>query len=182
VFDHHLAAFAAGDLEAILEDDTDASVLMLPDATIRGRDGLRAVYGDLLSGLFAPGTFELTLDATTVEGDVAYIVWHAGCASAEIPFASDTYVVRDGKIATLDRRPEGRAEVASAPPLTGLASWAPRDVGSSEGRRAFRDGRWPLRGTPGGNRLTEPPHRMPASAASPHAAARTTGDVGPRRR
>ncbi len=36
----------------------------------------------------------------TIEGDVAYIVWHATCASANVPLATDTWIVRDGKIAT----------------------------------------------------------------------------------
>lgn len=98
VLDHHLAAFGAGDLEAVLDDYTDESVVIFPDRTVRGLEGLRGLFEELFSGLFAPGTYEFSLDAVTVEGDVAYMVWHASCAGAEIPFASDTYVVRDGKI------------------------------------------------------------------------------------
>ena len=59
----------------------------------------RAVYEGLFSGVFAPGTFELTPDVTVVEGEVAYIAWHATGAHVEVPFASDTLIVRDGKIA-----------------------------------------------------------------------------------
>jgi len=38
------------------------------------------------------------MDASHVEGEVAYIVWHANCASAEVALGTDTFVVRDGKI------------------------------------------------------------------------------------
>ena len=110
VLDHHLAAFAAGDADEVLEDYTDASVLITPDATITGREALRAAFEDLFSGLFKPGSYDFTMDVMKVEGDVAYIVWHASCASAEVVLATDTFVVRDGKIATqtfaakIDRR------------------------------------------------------------------------------
>jgi ketosteroid isomerase-like protein len=100
VLDHHLAAFSAGDVDEVLEDYTDASVLIMPDATITGREALHAAFEGLFSGLFEPGTYDFTLDAMTVEGDVAYIVWHASCESADVVLATDTYVVRDGKIAT----------------------------------------------------------------------------------
>jgi ketosteroid isomerase-like protein len=100
VLDHHLAAFSAGDVDEVLKDYTDASVLIMADATVTGREALHAVFEGLFSGLFEPGTYDFTLDVMTVEGEVAYIVWHASCGSAEVVLATDTYVVRDGKIAT----------------------------------------------------------------------------------
>jgi uncharacterized protein (TIGR02246 family) len=99
VLDHHIAAFGAGDADEMLKDYTDDSVLMTANGMIRGREGLREAFADLLSGLFAPGTYEFTMDAVHVEGDVAYIVWHATCASADVPLGTDTLLVRDGKIA-----------------------------------------------------------------------------------
>ncbi len=99
VLDHHLEAFGAGDADAILEDYTDASVLITADGVTRGRDALRAAFDGFFSGLFAPGTYEFVMDASHVEGEVAHIVWHADCASAEVALGTDTFVVRDGKIA-----------------------------------------------------------------------------------
>jgi ketosteroid isomerase-like protein len=98
VLDNHLQAFGAGDLEAVLADYTDESVFISPRGTVHGVDGLRGVLEGLFSGLFAPGTYEFTMDAMTVEGEIAQIAWHATCATADIPFATDTFVVRDGKI------------------------------------------------------------------------------------
>lgn len=100
VLKHHLAAFSAGDVAEVLEDYSDDSVLLMPDATVRGRKALDATFEGLFSGLFEPGTYDFTMDVMKVEGDVAYIVWHARCASAEVVFATDTFVVRDGKIVT----------------------------------------------------------------------------------
>jgi ketosteroid isomerase-like protein len=99
VVDHHSAAFAAGNLDEILKDYTDESALLTPDATYLGRQAIRAFFSDGFSGLFKPGTYDFTLDIMKIEGDVAYIVWHANCAAATIPLGTDTWVVRDGKIA-----------------------------------------------------------------------------------
>lgn len=100
VVNHHLHAFGAGDVDEILVDYTEDSILMTPDATITGLDGLRAAFAGLFGGIFTPGTYTFTMDTMTVEGDVAYIVWHAGCATQDIVLGTDTFVVRDGKIAT----------------------------------------------------------------------------------
>lgn len=99
VLDHHLAAFGAGDTDEILKDYTDDSVLITANGAIRGRDELRAAFADFFSGLFAPGTYAFTMDAVHVEDDIAYIAWHASCASAEVPLGTDTLLVRDGTIA-----------------------------------------------------------------------------------
>ena len=98
ILDHHLTAFAAGDADEIVEDYTDESVLITPDGVTRGRDALRAAFDGFFSGLFAPGTYDFTMDASHVEGEVAHIVWHADCAAAEVVLGTDTFVVRDGKI------------------------------------------------------------------------------------
>ncbi len=100
VADHHLEAFLTGDLDETMKDYTDDSVFISPNGIARGRDEIRAVFTRLLGGLFAPGTYELTVDMEHVEGDVAYLLWHADCASAAIVMATDTFVIRDGVIAT----------------------------------------------------------------------------------
>lgn len=99
VLHHHLAAFGAGDVDEILKDYTDDSLMMTANGTIAGLEPLRQAFAGFFGGLFAPGTYEFTLDAEHVEGDVALITWHATCASADIPLGTDTFVVRDGKIA-----------------------------------------------------------------------------------
>ena len=98
VLDHHLAAFMAGDTDMVLEDYTDDSVVMTVDGTFRGREALRPVFASFFSTLFAPGTYDLTMDYTEVVGDVAFISWQAKCGEADVRLGTDTFVVRDGKI------------------------------------------------------------------------------------
>jgi ketosteroid isomerase-like protein len=99
VLHHHLAAFGAGDVDEALKDYTEDSILMTANGTIAGLGPLREAFTGFFGGLFAPGTYEFTLDAEHIEGEVAFISWHATCASADIPFGADTFLVRDGKIA-----------------------------------------------------------------------------------
>jgi ketosteroid isomerase-like protein len=98
VLDHHLQALGSGQVDEILDDYTEGSVLILPDATVKGRAGIRAAFEGFVAGLFKPGTYEFALDTIRVEDEVGYIIWHAKCASADVLFATDTFIVKDGKI------------------------------------------------------------------------------------
>jgi ketosteroid isomerase-like protein len=99
VLDHHLTALGRGDLDGVLDDYGDDSVLILPDATLVGREAIRGAFEGMLVDLFEPGTYDFQLDVRRVHGEVAYILWHARCRSADLVYATDTFVVRDGKIA-----------------------------------------------------------------------------------
>ena len=99
VLDHHLAAFGAGDAAEIAKDYTDESVLINQQGVVVGRDAIRDTFTDIFAGPFAPGTYAFVMDLTAVEGEAAYIVWHARCAEIDIVLGSDTFIVRDGKIA-----------------------------------------------------------------------------------
>ena len=123
----HLAAFSAGNVDELVEDYTDASVLITQDATIKGRDALRDFFSGLLSELFRPGTYEFIMDVERVEGDTVYIVWHASCESADVVLATDTFVLRDGKIATQTFTAKVESEVAGRScPRPGLPPCPPR--------------------------------------------------------
>ncbi len=98
VLNHHLASFGAGDVDATMEDYTDDSVLILPDATLTGLSTIRAAFTDFYEGLFKPGTYEFTMDRTEVSGDTGYILWHSTNVGADVKLGTDTFVIRDGKI------------------------------------------------------------------------------------
>lgn len=99
VLDHHLHSVAAGQIDELLDDYDEDAFLIVPDSTIKGREGIRSMFEGMLQGLFKPGTYEISLDTLRVEGEVAYIVWHAKCASVDVVYGTDTFIVRDGKIA-----------------------------------------------------------------------------------
>ena len=99
VLTHHLEGFSAGDVDMVMEDYTEASVLIMPDGTYTGLESIRAVFTDLFGGLFKPGTYEFTMDRTDISGDVAYIVWHSANAGVDVKIGTDTFLIEDGKIA-----------------------------------------------------------------------------------
>ena len=98
VLSHHLKALGDGNLDEVLSDYGEDSIVVTPDGTVKGLHGIRALFKGFLSGLFEPGTYDLTMDTRQVEGEVALIIWRAKCASADIVFGTDTFVVRGGKI------------------------------------------------------------------------------------
>ena len=99
VLNHHLESLAAGDIDATMEDYADDSILVLPDATLTGLDAIRATFTDFYNGLFRPGTYEFTMDRTEILGDIAYILWHSTNEGADVKLGTDTFLIRDGKIA-----------------------------------------------------------------------------------
>ena len=97
VVKRHLDALMSRDLDSLMEDyAADAFFLsnMAPVA-IRGRAALRAFWLQAFF-VFTPEVLsDLKFTQQEIEGDVAFILWSAGPA---IPFGSDTFVVRGGKI------------------------------------------------------------------------------------
>ncbi len=97
VLENHLGRFAAGDLDGLMADYTEESVLFTQSGALQGR---RAIRG-LMSGLFAefakPGA-RFTMQVQSISGDVGFIVWSAETADNRYEFATDTFVVRGGKI------------------------------------------------------------------------------------
>ena len=97
VLDHHMRVYLAKDVAGIMEDYTEESVLIvnIVPEPIKGLAAIRAGFTQFL-GIFTPEmTSAFSVHQRIVSGDMAYIVWSAGAA---IPFASDTFVVRAGKI------------------------------------------------------------------------------------
>jgi uncharacterized protein (TIGR02246 family) len=99
VFEHHLTALGAGDLEGILSDYTDDAILIGPDGALKGREAIRGFFDGVLASLFKPGTYTFSMDTLHVTDDVVYVVWHANCAAADVVFAADTFLIKAGKIA-----------------------------------------------------------------------------------
>lgn len=97
VLEHHWETFKNNDLEGVMEDYTEESLLITPDTAYRGLDEIR---GNFISAFKAFPVDEdpLTLKKTVVEKDVGYIIWEASTPSMELRFATDTFIIRNGKI------------------------------------------------------------------------------------
>lgn len=98
VLAHHLKAFGDGDLTAILSDYTAESVLLTANGPVMGTEQLRPVFEGLFAEFAKPGA-SFTLQKQLIEGEIAYIVWSAETADNVYELGTDTFLVRDGKIA-----------------------------------------------------------------------------------
>ena len=94
----HLEAFAKGDLDVLMSDYCEDAVLITPDGILRGGGEIETFFEELLAN-FSPGsTFEVS--QCTAERTTAYIVWSGRSEHLDIPFATETFMVRDGRILT----------------------------------------------------------------------------------
>jgi len=98
VLEHHLAAFGDQDMEEILADYTDESVVITDTETYHGLEEIATLFEAFFAEFSQPHEFEM--DHQAVEGDVAHIAWHAETVEQTYEHAVDTFVVRDGVIQT----------------------------------------------------------------------------------
>lgn len=97
VLDHHLEAFANQDLEEIMIDYDDDSVVVTNMGVFRGRDGIEDLFTDLFDEFSQEGA-TLEVDDTTVEGEFAYLLWHAETPDNVYEFCTDTFYIPEGTI------------------------------------------------------------------------------------
>jgi len=97
VLDRHLKSFAAYDLDGVLADYASDAVFFAPAGPLKGPDAIKPMFQALVSEFSKPGS-SFTLRQRSIEGDHAFILWTAETADNSYEFATDTFVVRNGKI------------------------------------------------------------------------------------
>lgn len=97
VLDHHVQTFQQNDLEGVMADYIEESVLITPDRTYKGLAEIRENFVQAFQALPTQGT-TMTVTKSVVSGDVAYIVWKAVTPTLEFKYATDTFIIADGKI------------------------------------------------------------------------------------
>jgi ketosteroid isomerase-like protein len=97
ILDHHMDAFGRGDVDAIVEDFTEQSTIIFPKSVITGLDNIREHFLNLIQNIFPQGT-QYELVEKTVVGNIAYLIWNAESDRCKIPFGTDTFIFKDGKI------------------------------------------------------------------------------------
>ena len=90
----HLQNASVG-VDAVMQDYSDASVLITHDSTFRGLAEIRGFFASLLEGPSRGFIKALEMHRQEIVGEVAYILWEA---KPWFRFATDTFVFRDGKI------------------------------------------------------------------------------------
>ena len=91
---HHLQMLGAN-LDALLSDYTEDSVLFTANGMFKGLAQIRAFFDTTLKNTPPAVMAAFTIVRQDVEGETAFIVWKA---EPFIPLATDTFVVHNGKI------------------------------------------------------------------------------------
>ena len=98
VLNHHLYSFNTGDIDAILSDYTDESKMIIAGGPVlTGPTELKPMFEQTFKEFAQPGA-KLNLISTTIHGDIAVITWSAETPDNTYDFATDTFLIRDGKI------------------------------------------------------------------------------------
>jgi ketosteroid isomerase-like protein len=105
IFRNHVTAIGAGDVDGIVADYAEDAVVITPDGTTRGRDGIRQLFTALLGDL--PDA-RWDVPTQVFEGDVLFIEWTAVAEKARAEgvdtfvFSGDTIRVQTVRL-TLER-------------------------------------------------------------------------------
>ena len=93
---HHLDSLMALDFAEVLSDYTEESVVISPAGTVHGLEAIQGAMGEM-AGLFTPESLsQLSMLYQDIQGEVAYLAWTMGDV---VPFGTDTFIIRNGKIA-----------------------------------------------------------------------------------
>jgi ketosteroid isomerase-like protein len=95
IFEHHVTALAAGDLDEILADYTDDAVIISPEGPVTGRDGIREAFSRILAAL-PDATWDIPTQIFA--GDVLFIEWSAVSKAGRVTDGIDTVVFSDDGI------------------------------------------------------------------------------------
>jgi catechol 2,3-dioxygenase-like lactoylglutathione lyase family enzyme len=136
VLDHHLQCFGAGDLEGTLADFAADSTLLTPDGAIRGLPGIREFFARVFAEFGQPGT-TVTMRQLLVEGDCAFVCWDAETPDHTYEAASDTFLVRDGRIAVQTFSAKVMARNVRSDAVKEGSRFAPAPVGTRFGQVAW---------------------------------------------
>lgn len=93
---HHLQSISEG-VEAIMSDYTEQSILFTPGGPLRGLQAIRSFFENFLNSSPPELLEAITLVRQDIDGEIAYIIWKA---EPYIAYATDTFVIRNGKILT----------------------------------------------------------------------------------
>ncbi|GAB1542822.1 hypothetical protein NUACC21_54960 [Scytonema sp. NUACC21] len=97
VWQEHIDAWDARDLNAIMEHYSEESIMILNNSTVRGTFGIRNVFANLFK-LFDSG--ENKIEPAVIEGEVIYIIWNfqPQAEKGKSYFGTDSFVVQNGII------------------------------------------------------------------------------------
>jgi len=97
VFQHHLEAFGNNDINELMSDYSEESELWTPDGAIVGLEAISSFFSYAFT-LFPKGKTQLEVKKIIVKDDKVYLVWNADSPIVNVPFATDSFIIKEGKI------------------------------------------------------------------------------------
>jgi ketosteroid isomerase-like protein len=97
VVDQHLRSFYERDLDGVLADYASDAVLFVPGGLLRGAAAMKPFFQAFLAEFSKPGA-RFSMQEQHADGEYAYLLWNAETAENTYEAATDTFIVRDGKI------------------------------------------------------------------------------------
>ncbi len=94
---HHLESLENDDLDAVMSDYSESSVVLTPDGPLRGLEAIRSLFGKIIKDMLPPGS-EVEMLRRDIEDEIAYTVWRGSSANFNFLIGTDTFVIRYGKI------------------------------------------------------------------------------------
>lgn len=96
-FDHHNEAFASFDVEELLKDYDEDSLIVSDSGIFEGEEEIRGMFEAFFEEWDDPRTeFEVTTEI--VEDDVGVTHWECETPETVYEFGTDTFIIRDGVI------------------------------------------------------------------------------------
>ncbi|QEC70042.1 nuclear transport factor 2 family protein [Panacibacter ginsenosidivorans] len=93
----HLGYFLDNNLKALITDYTNESVLIAHDTIYTGPEEIKGFFAKLMPH-FPKQKSSFEIDETVINGDLVYIIWHGKTPSLDVPFATDTFIIKNDKI------------------------------------------------------------------------------------
>ncbi|QNF35417.1 nuclear transport factor 2 family protein [Adhaeribacter swui] len=97
VLDHHWQAFIQNNMEEVMADYTEESVLITPDRTYKELEEIRENFKNAYQ-TFAQERTTFKLNKSVIVRDIGYILWQAKTPTLDLTYASDTFIIQNGKI------------------------------------------------------------------------------------
>ncbi len=97
ILNHHLSSFAKGDIDEIMKDYSEQSILFTPDGMFEGVESIKNLFSNFIPNYLPPDS-DFKMIRQDVKGQTAYIVWSAESKNYRFPLGTDTFFIKDGKI------------------------------------------------------------------------------------
>jgi ketosteroid isomerase-like protein len=97
VVNQHLKCFAEKNVDGVLADYAPDAILFIPGGPLKGTAAIKPFFQAIVAEFSKPGA-RFSLSQQHADGDYGYILWNGETADNVYDAATDTFVVRNGKI------------------------------------------------------------------------------------